>query len=132
MLYIPNRQSATPTLSLPAAGSVIVVIAPRGHDRWSVRLEAGAMLVKACRVPLCDAARALIGFGVDPHRIVAMRHEGSTAISLSAQVGIAAALSVEDDALGRSRFIRWPGPRGSGAAPPMRFPAPALARAGGP
>jgi hypothetical protein len=56
------------------------------------------------RQPLLDAARVLLAEGHDPHTILAMRHAGSDTIALSAKLGAAAKLTVDE---GSPYFRAW-------------------------
>jgi hypothetical protein len=85
---------------------VIVVSTVRAPGRFEARL-AGTdnLLVASSRQPLVDAARVLIAHGHDPGAAVVMKHRGSDTVALSARLGIAAGLAVDE--AGRPRFTRW-------------------------
>jgi hypothetical protein len=73
----------------------------------------------AFSAPLLGAARVLLSEGVPPETELQMRHAGSSTIALKAKLGIAAGLTVNEDAsTGAPRFARWkPFDRGAGHAP---------------
>jgi hypothetical protein len=83
------------------------------HDRSRGRVDS-RLLVASSRTPFCDAARALLAEGVDPSTRIMMRRAGSATDPLTATVGGAAKLIVEDgDGVPRFRpwkpFSRWDG-----------------------
>jgi hypothetical protein len=61
--------------------------------------------------PLLDACRRLVAEGIDPDTRIVMRHTGSKANALLAEVGIAAKLTVNEYGDGRSppKFVAWDG-----------------------
>jgi hypothetical protein len=56
------------------------------------------------RQPFLDSARVLLAEGVPPQTRLTMRHVGSSTDSLTATVGAAAKLTVDES---RPRFVKW-------------------------
>jgi hypothetical protein len=102
---------------MPKPLVIIVEPVPERPGYFEARLDA-CLLVRS-RQPLLDVARRLLTLGHSAHAAVEMKYIGSDTVCLSALVGTAAKLTVEDDRLGRPRFRRWRGPRSTGAAPPI-------------
>lgn len=67
----------------------------------------GGRLLCTSRTPLLSAARVLLGEGVPPETILAMRHEGDDIITMRTTVGDAAKLTVVEPDRGSPRFKRW-------------------------
>ena len=81
---------------------LLVVIAPasRGIGYYEARLgEKGRKLCKSTQ-PLLDSARSLLASGFDPSFTLVMCHAGSRMVCLSAPIGVAAALTVEETKFG--------------------------------
>jgi hypothetical protein len=102
---------------------LVIVVDPVGHrGRFQARFN-GRVVVASSRTPFCDAARALLAEGVHPATQIVMRHVGSATDALTATVGVAAKLTVEDG--DRSpRFRKW---RPLLKAPPRWEGAPRIA-----
>jgi hypothetical protein len=102
---------------------LVIVVEPVGHrGRFRGRLD-GRVVVASSRTPFCDSARALIAEGVDPAIRIVMRHAGSATDALTATVGVAAPLTVEDSDHS-PRFRKW---RPLLKAPPRWEGAPGIA-----
>lgn len=91
---------------------ITVTPAVNRPGRFEARLD--DELLCTSRQPLLDSARILAGRGVDPSTTLAMRHAGDDFDSLTATIGVAARLTVEDG--------RWKAFSRAVAEPPMRFP----------
>ncbi|MFE1602338.1 hypothetical protein [Methylobacterium sp. ID0610] len=76
---------------------MIITVTPASKGRYDVRLDDRTILNSA-RTPFLSAARKLLSEGIDPSTPLAMRHEGSDAITLRSTVGIAAGLTVTENA----------------------------------
>jgi hypothetical protein len=57
----------------------------------------GRRIVKRSTPPFCDAARVLLGEGINPDTAFVMRHDGSPYDALRSTVGVAAKLTVKDN-----------------------------------
>jgi hypothetical protein len=97
-----------------------ITITPQGAGRFEVRLG-DHIILKSSRQPVADAARVLVGEGIDPKARIQMRHEGSPHVALSSTIGKAARLTVAERDNGNGPvFEPWkPRPLSAGA-PPMR------------
>jgi hypothetical protein len=81
--------------------------------------EATALGITArCHAPVLELCRRLIAAGADPDARLECYRDGTPALVIRS-LGAGAALAVENDRLGRPRFVRRR-PRGDGAAPPTR------------
>jgi hypothetical protein len=81
--------------------------------------EATALGVTArSHAPVLELCRLLIAAGADPTARLEC-YRGSTLSLVVRSLAAGAALTVENDRLGRPRFVRWR-TRSDGAAPPMR------------
>jgi hypothetical protein len=74
-------------------------------DRYAACLEGEARPLVISRAPFLAAARVLRDRGVNPDTRLVMRWRGSTVDSLSAQLGVAAALAVNEGP--PMRFVRY-------------------------
>jgi len=91
-----------------------LVISPEKRDpanpprryRFEARLESDARILCVSHQPFVDAARVLVAEGYDPTETLTMRHVGSTTIALTATLGAAAKLKVEEGANGGPRFVQ--------------------------
>jgi hypothetical protein len=72
------------------------------------------------RQPFLDAARVLLGEGLDPETVVVMRWVETGTESLTATVGVAAKLTVWQPDKGRPYFAEWKPRHSSVVASPMR------------
>src|SRR6266487_5266437 len=79
---------------------------PPRHYRFEARLEGDARILCVSHQPFVDAARVLVAEGYDPTETLTMRHVGSTTIALTATLGAAAKLKVEEGANGGPRFVQ--------------------------
>ncbi len=79
---------------------------PPRHYRFEARLEGNDRILCVSHQPFVDAARVLVDQGYDPTEILEMRHEGSPTIALTAQLGAAAKVIVEENANGGPRFVQ--------------------------
>jgi len=103
-LITPNvgdPQPAEPRCGSGEAKILLTVEPDPGRPGWFTASVAGDdRLLARSRTPFLDAARELLGSGVDPATVLVMRHAGSTTESLRAAVGVAATLTVEESAHG--------------------------------
>ena len=67
----------------------------------------GELVVWSSRTPLFDAARALLGRGVDSNSWLILRHAGSDTDCLRGKVGILAKLTVKQPDRGRIHLARY-------------------------
>jgi hypothetical protein len=90
-------------LRVPVHDPLIIVSACRPSHLFEARLADGVLCVS--RQPLLDAARILLAERCDPDTAITMRHAGRDTIALSAKLGVAAKLTVDESGphLGR----RW-------------------------
>src|SRR6266567_9218716 len=79
---------------------------PPRHYRFEARLEGDDHILCVSHQPFVDAARVLVAEGYDPTETLTMRHVGSTTIALTATLGAAAKLKVEEGANGGPRFVQ--------------------------
>jgi hypothetical protein len=110
---------------------LVIIVDPVGHRGRSRAQLDGRVLVASSRTPFCDAARVLVAEGFDPATRIVMRHAGSATNALTATMGGAAQLTVEEgDRV--PYFRRWrPSPRAArvpGIAP-NNLPATPVAEA---
>jgi hypothetical protein len=56
----------------------------------------GEIVIRRSPQPLLDIARALLAAGIDPKTPIAMRHAGAETDALTATVGVAAGLTVQE------------------------------------
>jgi hypothetical protein len=61
-------------------------------------------LLCTSRQPFLDAARVLVSEGLDPDAVLSVRHAGSAVVALSARLGVAAKLTVNESG---TRFVVW-------------------------
>jgi hypothetical protein len=87
------------------ADPVIIVVSPVGRGKFSARLDGGPELVPASGTPFLSGCRNLLNLGYDPSQRAVTRHLGADYDALSATIGAAAKLTVQDD--GAPRFRRW-------------------------
>ena len=79
---------------------------PPRHYRFEARLEGNACILCVSHQPFVDAARVLVDEGYDPTEILTMRHVGSETIALTARLGAAAKLMVEEGPSDGPRFVQ--------------------------
>jgi hypothetical protein len=78
-----------------------IIVAPVIHQgRFTASLTDGSLLIASSRQPFFDGARQLIKLGYDPATVLVMRSVGSDIDCLTATVGAAAKLTVEESAHG--------------------------------
>jgi hypothetical protein len=105
--------------AVPARKRVVIVAIALGGSKFAVRCD-DRLLIKSTRQPLLDGARVLLDQGIDPDTTVVLRHDGSSADSLTAKLGAAARLTVEETAH-RPAFRSYRmASRGAVDAPPVR------------
>jgi len=103
---------------LAPSTTVVLVVSPslnaEGRKAYSTRGQLfdgtvdGRSIVKRSTTPFCDAARVLLGEGVDPATKIVMRHASSPHDALQSTIGVAAGLTVTDaTADGKPRFVKW-------------------------
>ena len=83
----------------PTQERVIIVATAIGDGKFAAS-RGDRLLVAATRMPLLDGARVLLADGIDPRAVLVLRHAGSTTDALTARLGEAARLSVEESAFG--------------------------------
>jgi hypothetical protein len=59
------------------------------------------------RQPFYEAARVLLGEGVDPETVLEATHQGSSIVAMRSTVGEAARWTVSESADGRTRKVLW-------------------------
>ena len=98
----------------------LVPVAPR-PGVFAALLD-GRVEVARSRMPVFEAARALLAAGADPAGRLEARHVRSATVAVRATVGEAAAWLVEESSRDGLRKVRWcaarHGPCRSGYAPP--------------
>jgi len=108
-----TRGAASPPDVVIPADALVLVVTPAGacgqRHGQIFNAHLGDRLIVRSGQPFLDAARILIGEGVDPDTTMVIRHDGSKVDSLVATVGTAAALTVDegDSNTGRPRFVTW-------------------------
>jgi hypothetical protein len=85
----------------------LCIISPNGAPGRFDATVHGELLVRSSRTPFCDAARVLLGRGVDSNSWLIMRHAGSDVNSLRGKVGVAARLTVAEGERDAPRFRCW-------------------------
>jgi hypothetical protein len=93
-----------------------IVVTPRQPDpnkRWVGLFEArvGERLLCTSRQPFLDSARVLVAEGLDPDSTITMRHAGSATVALTARLGVAARLQVNEDGPRFGAWRPWDGER---------------------
>ena len=74
-----------------------IIVYPIGGGRFrGFRENTGEELVRSSRQPFLDAARTLLAAGVDPATKLVMRHRDTDYDTLTATVGTAAKLTVDE------------------------------------
>jgi len=90
--------SSTPWRRATAVREITIATAAIGLGLYEARLD-GRLLCRS-RTPFLDAARVLLSEGYDPSIKMLMLRAGSNVCSLTAMIGAAAKLSVEESANG--------------------------------
>jgi hypothetical protein len=114
-----NAQSAVSNPPRPTRqdGSyrIVITLLFGRSDAWRVALESGELLLARTRVPMPEAARALLALGVDPEAKVTMQRVGGPDCFKPVRIGFAAQWTVSEPD-GRSVHLRrWrPGPDTAG------------------
>jgi hypothetical protein len=93
------------------AETMMITVTPTAGSRgrrgyFDATMADGRALVRASRQPFLDAARRLIDLGYDTATVLVMRHGGSDADCLTAQIGTAAKLRAKEDRNG-PRFVPY-------------------------
>ena len=94
-----SHQDTTPESGPTDWASTLTLIinpAPQGAGRYEAHLDNDDRVLCVSTRPFFDAARVLIANGYDPNTEITLRHAGSNADSLSARLGTAASLTVEE------------------------------------
>ena len=86
--------------------TIVLSPAPTGTGRFEARSDRDDRVLCVSRTPFFAAARKLVALGNDPDATLVMRHAGSETDSLRAELGIAAALTVEETNYG-PKLRRW-------------------------
>lgn len=95
-----ESKSHCPTLK------IIITPASSSGERFEARLYGEDRVLCVSRTPFFDAARELIAGGYDPNLMLVLRHAGSDTDRLSAKLGTAASLTVEETDYG-PKLRRW-------------------------
>jgi hypothetical protein len=95
----------------------LVIVTPNGAPGHYDAVVDGELMVRASRVPFCDAARVLLERGVDGNSWLVMRHAGSETDSLRGKVGVAAKLTVAEGERDSPRFRLWKAPHSREGSP---------------
>ena len=90
------------------------------EDRFLISAYTASVLCVS-RTPFFDAARELVANGYDPNLTLIMRHAGSDTDSLTAKLGTAASLTLEETDYG-PKLRRWK-PFSTLAVAPRNAPA---------
>lgn len=98
----------------------LVTISPNGAPGHYDAVVNAEMLVRSSRTPFCDAARVLLGRGVDSNSWLIMRHTGTETNSLQGKVGVAAKLMATEGEREGPRFRRWMPPPSREGSPSTR------------
>jgi hypothetical protein len=91
---------------------VTIVVSPEPHNpnkpakrvRFNARLAVDGRELGAFSAPLCGSARVLLSQGALPSTELQMRHAGTDVVALTATLGVAAGLTVEEEG---PRFVKW-------------------------
>jgi hypothetical protein len=124
--HSPHSQAADTTVR--PVDPVVIVCAPVGYGKRGQLFSAsvgGRTIVTASVTPFLDAARVLVGEGVDAATRIVMRHEGKDYDALRSTVGAASRLTVWDDSTGKPIFGRWKPRFPLAGAPPVSETEPA-------
>lgn len=110
----------SPHLPMTTTKVITIIVTPtaRRPGRYEARLDDGRVLVSASTQPFLDAARKLIDIGLDPAALLAMRWLGSEIDCLTARIGVAAKLTVDEH--NGTRFAKWKALPRSAGSPPVR------------
>jgi hypothetical protein len=108
---------------LSSIGSLAIVImeTKQRNGRFEARLDGDDRVLCVSRTPFFDAARELVANGYDPNLTLIMRHAGSDTDSLTAKLGTAASLTLEETDYG-PKLRRWK-PFSTLAVAPRNAPA---------
>jgi hypothetical protein len=92
--------------------TVIISPHPRQEDSrdalYDARLEDQETILCASRQPFLVAARKMLASGIaGANDTLFMRHAGSDIVALSAKVGVAARLTVQESADRPPRLVKW-------------------------
>ena len=86
--------------------SIVLSPAPSGIGRFEARLDGNDPVLCVSRTPFFDAARELVAAGYGPNLMLTLRHAGSATDVLTAELGTAASLTVEETDYG-PKLRRW-------------------------
>jgi hypothetical protein len=127
-----GTQGHTPAAIAGTFGlGLIVAPDPARVGHFTARLlNENRRLIAYSRMPFCNAARALVAEGLDEAAPLTMRHRGSATACLSAPIGTAGRLAVEESAHGRVFRALRKAPRSAAEAPPVRPDEPAASHTG--
>ncbi len=79
----------------------IIITPVRGRPgAFAARREGSSTVICVSRSPFLDSARSLLAAGHDPNALLKMRHDGAEGFALTAPLGTAAKLVVEESAHG--------------------------------
>lgn len=85
---------------------LVIEIVPFGAERFKAYLD--KRLLCTSRQPLLDSARVLLADGLNPSTLITMRHRGGNSMDgLTADIGRASKLMVEENNKRGPRFVRW-------------------------
>ncbi len=94
------------------ARAILITAVALGGSRFEAWCD-DQLIVACTREPLLDGARALLGAGYHPDTIAVMRHAGSEIDALTARIGTAARLYVEESGHGPVLRTRRKAPPGA-------------------
>ncbi len=128
----PNTRGRQPCASARnmSRASLILIVTPDPErpGYFTARLAGDDRVLARSRTPFFDGARTLLAEGFDPATRLTMMHAGSTIESLSATIGTAARLTVEESAHGPVLRRFRMAPQSAVEATRMRSCVPAGAR----
>ena len=108
-------------LSSIASLAIVIIETKQRNGRFEARLDGDDRVLCVSRTPFFDAARELVANGYDPNLTLIMRHAGSDTDSLTAKLGTAASLTLEETDYG-PKLRRWK-PFSTLAVAPRNAPA---------
>ena len=109
-----------------AARKIFLIVEPADQPGVFAAKIDGRPICRS-RTPFCTSARLLIERGYAPGAILVMRHAGNSTDALTATIGAAARLTVEEGDR-EPRFRLWKPFRAGAVKPPMRPSGPAGVR----
>lgn len=117
--YLPRNGRDVPARQQFNAQVRLCEVAPSGVPGEFKAIINGELVIPSSRVPLLDAARALLAGGADPNGWLIMRHAGSDTDCLRGKIGVLAQLAVRDNNYGTPKLRRM-APAGVSLAAPVR------------